>query len=119
MASSAAVRFIAASKRPSSAPGYLQIQLRVKPGASKEREGLGQVSTTAVELCVAAQPRDGEANKAVVSVLSKALGVPKSRLSLSHGQKSRDKIVVLDGVEGDAQAYAETVLKLLQDQSTT
>lgn len=117
MSSSAAVRFIAATKKSSSALGHLQIQLHVKPGANKGREGVAHVTDTAIELCVAAQPRDGEANKAVIQVLSKVLGVPKSRLSLRHGFKSRDKTVVLGEVEGDGQEFAHQVLTLLQEKS--
>lgn len=117
MSSPTAVRFIAAAKKSSSGLGYLQIQLRVKPGANKGREGVSHVTDTAVELCVAAQPKDGEANKAVIQVLSKVLGVPRSRLSLTHGLKSRDKIIVLGDVEGDGQEFANQVLDLLREKS--
>ncbi|EEU46249.1 uncharacterized protein NECHADRAFT_19877, partial [Fusarium vanettenii 77-13-4] len=75
--------------------GSLHLQLHVKPGASKNREGVIAVTDDAIELCVAAQAREGEANKAVVQVLSSVLGVPKSSLQLTHGLKSRDKTVVL------------------------
>ncbi|CAG9991383.1 unnamed protein product [Clonostachys byssicola] len=113
MASSSAVRFIAASKK--SPLGSLQIHLHVKPGASKNREGILSVSDSTVDLCVAARAQDGEANKAVVSLLSDVLDVPKSRLSLSHGMKSRDKVVVLGGVPGeDGDEFAENVLAQLR-----
>lgn len=111
MASSSAVRFIAASKK--SPLGSLQIHLHVKPGASKDRQGVSSVTDTAVDLCISAQARKGEANKAVISVLSDILRVPKSTLSMSHGLKSRYKTVVLEGLEGLGLEYAETVLNLL------
>lgn len=54
----------------SNAPSSLHIRCHVKPGADKVREGILAVSDAAVELCVAAAPRNGESNKAVVQVLS-------------------------------------------------
>lgn len=112
-----AVRFIAAPKR--SPLGSLQLHLRVKPGASKDREGVTGVTDSAIDLCVSARVRDGEANKAVVSLLSDVLGVRKSRLHLSYGLKSRDKTVVLVDVVGDGNGYAQTVLELLRKASTS
>jgi len=37
-------------------------------------------------------PEDGKATAAVVKLLSKATGVPKSRLTLLRGAASRDKL---------------------------
>lgn len=111
MASSSAVRFVTGSKK--SPLGALHLQLHVKPGASKNREGVVAVTDDAIELCVAAQAREGEANKAVVQVLSAVLGVPKSRLQLTHGLKSREKTVVLADVKGDGEEYAKAVRDLL------
>ncbi|KND93314.1 hypothetical protein TOPH_02086 [Tolypocladium ophioglossoides CBS 100239] len=114
MASSGAVRFVMGGKQ-SPALGSLRLQLRVKPGTSKDREGVSSVADDCVELCVAAQARDGEANRAVVRLLSDVIGLPKTRFHLSHGMKSKDKVVVLAGVaEEDGPAYAETVLDLLR-----
>ncbi|KAH6606206.1 hypothetical protein Trco_005359 [Trichoderma cornu-damae] len=112
----AAVRFLAGSKK---APqGMLQLRLHVKPGANKKRQGIQIVTEDAIELCVAAQAKDGEANQAVIEVLSEALGIPKSKLSLAQGARSRDKTVVVQGIEGDGQAYADTILELLHKASS-
>ena len=66
-----------------------EIAVRVTPKASRDRivveEGQIRVYVTTV-------PEDGKANPAVQKLLSKALGVPKSRLSLIRGQTSRDKV---------------------------
>lgn len=64
------------------------IQVRVTPKASRntiERNG------DTLRIYVTTVPEDGKANAAVIKLLSKALGVPKSRLSLVRGQTSRDK----------------------------
>ena len=68
MSSKAAIRFLAGTKKNPLAT--LQLTCHVKPGASRVREGILAVSDEAVELCVAAQAREGEANKAVVQLLS-------------------------------------------------
>lgn len=60
--------YVAATKK--SAKNTLYMHCNVKPGASKNREGVLSVNDEAVELCVAAQAREGEANKAVIKVLS-------------------------------------------------
>ena len=60
-----------ATKKSSQAgAGTVYIHCHVKPGASKQREGVISVTDEAVEICVAAQAKEGEANKAVVKVLS-------------------------------------------------
>jgi uncharacterized protein YggU (UPF0235/DUF167 family) len=62
------LRRVAGTKK--SRLGTLILQCHVKPGASKAREGVTAVTDAAVEICVAAQAREGEANKAVLEVLS-------------------------------------------------
>jgi uncharacterized protein len=93
-----------------SAPSILlELHLHVKPGASKVRQGISAIGSDAVELCVAAPPRDGEANKAVVEVLSGVLGVPKSTLQVVRGSKSRDKVVLVQGVALASRSADEAV----------
>lgn len=69
-----------------------EIAVRVTPKASrnaiKEEEGVLRVYVTTV-------PEDGKANAAVVKLLSKAVGVPKSRLDLVRGHTSRDKVFLV------------------------
>ncbi|TLS24589.1 hypothetical protein PpBr36_08277 [Pyricularia pennisetigena] len=89
------IRYVAATKK--SPLATLLLKCHVKPGASKSREGVAAVTDDAVELCVSAQAREGEANKAVIMVLSKALGLAKSDLTITHGLKSRDKTVLING----------------------
>jgi uncharacterized protein YggU (UPF0235/DUF167 family) len=70
MASPLAIRHVASSAK--SALGYIHLQCHVKPGASKQRQGIISVpvSNDVIEVCVSAQPKDGEANKAVREVFS-------------------------------------------------
>ncbi len=69
------------------APGTI-FDVRVTPKASRNAvllvEGRLRVNVTTV-------PEGGKANAAVVKLLSKALGVPKSRIELLRGETTRDK----------------------------
>ena len=65
-----AIRFIAAKGSKAHA-GSIQLLCHVKPGVSANREGVSAVTDEAIEVCVAAQARDGEANKAVREVVAK------------------------------------------------
>ncbi|KAF3763792.1 hypothetical protein M406DRAFT_341214 [Cryphonectria parasitica EP155] len=93
------------------------LQCRVKPGASKVREGVAALTDDAVELCVTAAAREGEANKAVLAVLSEVLGVPKSDLQITRGMKSRDKTVAVGGraVQQGEEECLKKLLKMLSD----
>lgn len=75
---SAVLRYVAGTKK--SPKGTLYLQCHIKPGASKIREGVTAVTDDAIEICVSAQPRDGESNKAVLGVLCKASISPASGL---------------------------------------
>ena len=66
-----------------------EIAVRVTPKASRDRI-LFEADT--IRVYVTTVPEDGKANKAVVKLLSKALGVPKTRLDLIRGATSRDKV---------------------------
>ncbi|USN55514.1 MAG: DUF167 domain-containing protein [Candidatus Peribacteria bacterium] len=45
---------------------------------------------------VAAPPKEGEANKALILFLSDLLAIPKSTISITRGIKSRHKVVTID-----------------------
>jgi len=70
-----------------------QIPVRVTPRASRNRvtQDDGQI-----RVYVTTVPEDGKANAAVQTLLAKALGVAKSRLTLIRGQTARDKTFVID-----------------------
>jgi uncharacterized protein YggU (UPF0235/DUF167 family) len=48
----------------------LQIACHVKPNASSSREGITAVGAEKIDVCVAAVPRNGEANAAVSRVFA-------------------------------------------------
>ena len=76
--------------------GCLLLKIRVRPGAS--RAALEGLHGGALKLSVPAPPEKGKANKALLELLSRALGLPKRDLSLAKGSTSRDKWVALRGM---------------------
>jgi uncharacterized protein len=67
------------------------VEVRVQPKASGNR--IAGLHGEALKLCVTAPPEDGKANKAVVALLARALGVKKHDVSIVSGQASRTKSV--------------------------
>ena len=43
-------------------------------------------------------PVEGRANRELVAFLAEVLGIPKSAVSLAHGEKSRSKVVSISGL---------------------
>ncbi|AZU04836.1 hypothetical protein X907_2321 [Glycocaulis alkaliphilus] len=77
------------------------LRLRVTPKASKDAvEGVetGADGLAHLKVRVRAVPDKGAANAAVLKLLVKSLGVPKSALELVSGQTSRVKAVRVKGL---------------------
>ena len=109
-----AIRFVA-SKSAKSCSGTVQLLCHVKPGVSAQREGIAAVSDERIEICVAAQPKDGEANRAVREVIAGALRVAKSEVEVVKGMKSRDKTVVVQtGLKGTAEEQVNRIRAVLE-----
>jgi len=79
------------------------LHCRVTPKAKKS-EILGWVedgqNRRRLKIKLAAPPVDGKANQALVKFLGKKLGVPRSRIKLISGEKSRLKTVEIVGMDG-------------------
>lgn len=72
------------------------IPVRVAPRASHNK--ITGVKQGALQVRLTAPPVDGAANQALIKLLAKALGLAKGRLSLASGQKSRDKVLLAQGI---------------------
>jgi hypothetical protein len=58
----------------------------------------------AVMVRVTAPPVDGRANAALVKLIAKRAGVAKGLVSIARGERSRDKLVRVEGV-GEAELH--------------
>jgi uncharacterized protein (TIGR00251 family) len=73
------------------------LPVRAQPGARKA--GIVGEHAGSLKVAVTAPPEDGRANKALVEVLSEALGLRRSQIELVSGQTSREKRFLVRGVE--------------------
>jgi uncharacterized protein (TIGR00251 family) len=73
----------------------LEVPLHVQPRA--RRSELGGVHNGALKLKVSAPPVDDAANRAVVEFFSEMMGIPRSRIQIIAGLKSRDKVLRIPG----------------------
>jgi hypothetical protein len=71
--------------------------VRLQPRASRD-EVIGERAGSTV-VRVTAPPVGGEANAALVRLIAKRAGVAKSRVSIVRGQRSRDKLVRVQGLD--------------------
>jgi uncharacterized protein YggU (UPF0235/DUF167 family) len=62
--------------------------------------------TAVLRIRVKAVPDKGKANAAVLALLAKALGLPKSALSVTSGETARLKTI---GIEGDTSQLIEAM----------
>lgn len=94
-------------ERPESDPSKAKaiIRLRATPGAAKERIGFEGYT---LKVWVTEKPAEGKANAAVEQAIAKALGVPKSSVTLIKGHKARLKTLEVLGLD---QFTAEKTLK--------
>ncbi|MFH1245712.1 MAG: DUF167 domain-containing protein [Candidatus Omnitrophota bacterium] len=69
----------------------MNLQIRVHPGTSREkliRDSDGSFIAYLTKPAV-----EGQANKALIRLLSKELDIPKSKISIIRGEKAKTKIV--------------------------
>lgn len=81
-------------------PDGARLSLRVTPNARTnaiEGPELRADGSCALKLRVTAPPDKGAANSAVIALLAKALGRPKSAFTLHSGQTARSKVIVVAG----------------------
>ena len=74
----------------------MRISAKVTPRASKEGVSVLEDGTWSIR--VHAPAVEGAANKACVKLLSKVLGVVKSRVQLVQGERNRQKVFEISGI---------------------
>jgi uncharacterized protein (TIGR00251 family) len=75
----------------SALPGGVRLSVQITPNA-KKTEVIG-VLDDALKLKLQAQPIEGKANEALVKFLAGALAVPKSAVTITHGQTNKRKLI--------------------------
>jgi uncharacterized protein (TIGR00251 family) len=82
------------------------ISVRVQPRARSD--ALTGLREGALIVRVTAPPLDGRANDAVRRLLAQTLGVRASDVTILRGERARDKVVAIDGID---QAVADVAIR--------
>lgn len=91
---------------------HILLAVRLTPNGG--RDALDGVEVSADGLAhlkarVTAVPEKGKANKALIALLSKALKVPKSSISVSSGDTARQKILRIEGDPEDLKSRLDAL----------
>jgi hypothetical protein len=81
-----------------------RLAVKLTPGAASDRiDGwdLDPEGRPVLKVRVRARPVEGQANAALILLLAKSLGVPRSTLSLMRGGQSRLKMIEVEGMEDE------------------
>lgn len=72
----------------------MKIAVKVKPNSKEDK--VEAVGNNEYILRVKAKAQDGKANSAAIKLLSDYLGIPKARISIVMGHKSKNKLISID-----------------------
>lgn len=75
----------------------MKISIQIKPGSKKE--GIEILSETEWVVRVKEPAVEGKANAAMIEAIAEKLNLPKSKVKLLHGLKSKKKIVEIQTKE--------------------
>lgn len=75
------------------------IRVRLQPRASSSRI-VGEKGGV-IQVRVTAPPVDGEANAALEKLIAKKLGIAKSKVKVIKGETSREKVLEVEGLDGN------------------
>ncbi|KHE93386.1 MAG: DUF167 domain-containing protein [Candidatus Scalindua rubra] len=76
--------------------GGVIVSVKVQPNASKDR--VVGMHADQIKIAVTVAPEKGKANKAVIKVLSRLLGIKNSDIQIISGETSRDKKVFIKNI---------------------
>lgn len=94
------------------AENHIRLAVRLTPNGGRDAiDGLETNANGEVHLKVRVSdvPEKGRANKALIALLAKRLGLPKSSISLVSGDTARQKILRIDGDPEDITEKLEAL----------
>jgi len=83
-----------------------RLNVRVTPKSSANE--VTGVRGEAICIKLTAPPVDGAANSALIKLVAEKLGVPKSRVRLLSGERGRNKIIEVDGIDSQTATFRLT-----------
>ncbi|HDO23369.1 MAG TPA: YggU family protein [Nitrospirae bacterium] len=77
--------------------GGITIDIKVEPRSSSA--GIQGIVGDTVKVKLTSAPVDGAANKQLIELLAKELGIRKSAFKIIRGEKSRNKVIRISGMD--------------------
>jgi len=78
-------------------PVFATVSVRLQPASNKD-EITGWMGDGTLKIKIKAKPVEGQANTSLTSLLSKRLNIPKSRIEILMGEKSKQKTIRVQGI---------------------
>ena len=75
------------------------VEVYLYPGASSNK--IVRIKDNTLHVSVTALHHKGQANRALITFLAKALAVPKSNLDLVQGYTNRHKVIAIQGLSSE------------------
>ncbi|KAL9652120.1 hypothetical protein ABK040_015943 [Willaertia magna] len=72
----------------------IHLTIFAKPNSSQNK--ITQISNEEISIQIAAQPKEGEANKELCEYISDIFSISKSKVNVDKGGKSKNKIIVIE-----------------------
>lgn len=85
-----------------------KILLKVHVNPNAKRDEIAGTYNSSLKIKISSPAVDGKANKNLIRFLSKFLNISKTKIKIEKGDKSREKIVSIDGSD-------ESIIKKLQE----
>lgn len=78
-----------------------EVWISVRASTRSSRPGVGEVGGGALKVRLASPPAEGRANREMMRLVARHLGVPPRSVRLMHGDRSKDKVVAVENVTLD------------------
>jgi uncharacterized protein (TIGR00251 family) len=79
---------------------WCDLTIKVTPGAS--RNHISQIlEDGTIKVSLVTRPIEGKANEALKKLLSEVLDIPASNIWIIRGEKSRNKLIRIKGIDGE------------------
>lgn len=78
-------------------PEGITVKVKVQPRAS--RSAIAGLIGDSLKVALTSPPVEGAANEACVAFFAELCGVAKGKVTIASGQKSRDKVIKITGVD--------------------
>jgi len=93
---------------------HLRLSVRLTPNGGRDAiDGveMGSDGESYLKARVSVAPEKGKANKALIALLAKSLGIPKSSLAFLSGETARKKILRIEGEPEDLMVKLTAIAK--------